>query len=134
MCRRERGFTLIELLVSMAIFAIISVLALGGLNTVVTQQQLARERMAEVVDLQRTMRFLTTDLAQLYPRYVRDELGQGSEAPLVADGLGEFIVRLTRGGWRNPARLPRGTLQRVQYRLDDDELLREYWPVVDAGQ
>jgi general secretion pathway protein J len=132
MCRRERGFTLLELLVSMAIFAIISVLALGGLNTVVTQQQLARERMAEVVDLQRTMRFLTTDLAQLYPRYVRDELGQGSEAPLVADGLGEFIVRLSRGGWRNPARLPRGTLQRVQYRLDDDELLREYWPVVDV--
>ncbi len=34
---RQSGFTLVELLVAMAIFAIISVLALGGLNAVATQ-------------------------------------------------------------------------------------------------
>lgn len=127
-----RGFTLIELLVSMAIFAVISALTLGGLNAVITQQELAREDMEDLVRLQRTVRALTGDLGQLYPRYVRDSLGQGTEAPLVTDGRGEFYVRLTRAGWRNPALLPRGTLQRVQYRVEDEELIRESWVVLDS--
>ena len=127
-----RGFTLIELLVSMAIFAVISALTLGGLNAVITQQQLASEHMEDLRRLQRTVRSLQTDLGQVYPRSVRDTLGQGAEAQLVTDGAGEFVVRLTRAGWRNPALLPRGTLQRVQYRVDeDDQLVREYWLVLD---
>lgn len=129
---KVRGFTLIELLVSMAIFAVISALTLGGLNAVIRQQELAREDMEELARLQRAMRLLQTDFGQLYPRAVRDALGQGTEAPLVTDGRGEFEVRLTRAGWRNPALLPRGTLQRVQYRIDEDEqLLRESWVVLD---
>ncbi len=127
-----RGFTLIELLVSMAIFAVISAMALGGLNAVITQQELAREDMEELERLQRTVRSLMNDFGQLYPRYVRDSLGQGTETPLVTDGRGEFYVRLTRGGWRNPAQLPRGTLQRVQYRVEDGELIRESWLVLDS--
>ena len=127
-----RGFTLIELLVSMAIFAVISALTLGGLNAVITQQQLASEDMEDLRRLQRTVRSLQTDLGQVYPRSVRDTLGQGAEAQLVTDGAGECVVRLTRAGWRNPALLPRGTLQRVQYRVDeDDQLVREYWLVLD---
>ena len=116
----------------MAIFAIISALALGGLNTVLTQQVLAREDMARLADLQRTVQLLTGDFSQLHPRVVRDTLGRSTEPYLATDGAGEFTVRLTRGGWRNPAYLPRGTLQRVQYRVEDNELIREYWPVMDA--
>lgn len=127
----SRGFTLIELLVAMAIFAVVSALALGGLNAVATQQELAREDLTEFASLQRAMRDLTWDLAQLYPRPVRDELGQATEAALLADDGGGIIVRLSRAGWRNPAELPRGTLQRVQYRIEDRTLLREYWPVMD---
>lgn len=128
-----RGFTLIELLVSMAIFAVISVLTLGGLNAVIKQQGLAREDMEDLRRLQRTMRAFQTDFGQVYPRSVRDSLGQGAEGQLVTDGAGEFTVRLTRAGWRNPALLPRGTLQRVQYRIDeDDQLVREYWVVLDS--
>lgn len=128
---RPAGFTLLELLVAMSIFAVISALALGGLNAVVGQQTLARAELAQLADLQRGFRLLTGDLAQIYPRYARDELGRSSELPLLADGRGDYLVRFTRGGWTNPAELPRGTLQRVQYRLDDEKLIREYWPVVD---
>lgn len=129
--RLVRGFTLVELLVAIAIFGVISALALGGLNAVITQQTLAKAELVRLGKLQRTMRFLTQDFAQLSPRFVRDELGRGSEAPLLTDTSGEVLVRLSRGGWRNPARIPRGTLQRVQYRLDEESLIREYWPVMD---
>lgn len=128
---RQRGFTLLELLVTMAVFAIFALMALGGLNNFLAQQALVNEELARLDQLQRTMRTLVNDLGQAQPRCVRDELGLSREASFLADGRGEFLLRFTRGGWRNPAGLSRGTLQRVQYRLEDDNLLREYWPVLD---
>jgi general secretion pathway protein J len=129
--RTEYGFTLIELLVAMAIFGVISALALGGLNAVITQQTIAREQIIALGKLQRAVRLITDDFAQLNPRYVRDVLGQANEPPLVTDSLRENIVRLSRGGWRNPVPVARGTLQRVQYRLEDEKLIRDYWLVMD---
>ena len=128
---RQTGFTLLELLVAIAIFGIISALALGGLNAIATQQDIGRNQILRLGDLQRTVRFLTEDFTQLNPRYVRDILGQASEPPLIAELADGTIVRLSRGGWRNPVPMPRGTLQRVQYRIDEDILYREYWPVMD---
>lgn len=130
--RHARGFTLLELLVAMGIFGIIGAMALGGLNAVISQTTQATAQMERLAALQRTMRLMSNDLVSLQPRWVRDELGTQWEAPLVTDEAGTFLVRLSRGGWSNPAGLPhRGTLQRVQYRLDDGTLIREYWPVMD---
>lgn len=130
---RLSGFTLLELLVAMGIFAIIGAMALGGLNAVVGQTTVAREQMDRLARLQRALRLMSGDFNNLTPRFVRDELGTAGEAPLLADGrLFGIQLRLSRGGWPNPAGLPhRGTLQRVQYRLEDDKLIREYWPVMD---
>ena len=128
---RSQGFTLLELLVAIAIFAIMA--ALGGisLQAVVTQQALANENYRQLKSLQRTIQILCDDLYQLQPRGVRDVLGQNYELPLIADGRGMYLLRLSRAGWRNPAGFSRGTLQRVQYRLNDGALIREYWPVLD---
>ncbi len=131
---RQSGFTLLELLVAMGIFAIIGVMAMGGLNAVLGQESQARIQGERLASLQRALRLIANDLSSADPRYVRDILGQDKELPFISNGTGGYLVRLTRGGWPNPAQLPhRGTLQRVQYRLDDGKLLREYWPVVDVG-
>ena len=125
------GFTLVELLVAIAIFGVVSMLALGGLNTIIQQQTLAKEQMIRLGQLQRAVRLMTDDFAQLNPRHVRDILGQSTEPPLVTDSLDDNLVRLSRSGWRNPMPAPRGTLQRVQYRIEEETLIREYWPVMD---
>ena len=55
--------------------------------------------------------------------------------PAVVAGEGiEYKVEFTRAGWTNTAGLARPTLQRVAYRLDQDGLWRDYWPVLDRTQ
>jgi general secretion pathway protein J len=128
---RMRGFTLLELLVAIAIFAVISALAMGGLSAVVTQQTIAKDQLQRLAALQRALRMMTDDFVQLNPRFVRQVLGDATDPPLVTDQLGENIVRLSRSGWRNPVPVARGTLQRVQYRIEDEELIRDHWLVMD---
>ena len=79
--------------------------------------------------MQRAVRLIENDLAQLRARPVRSILGQDYEPAVQAAGAGE--LSFTRGGWLNPALLPRAELQRVRYRLVDGRLLREFWPVLD---
>lgn len=128
---QQHGFTLLELLVAMAIFAIIGLAATAGLNAIIDQSTRATRSLNELNNLQRAIRFLTTDLYQMHPRGVRDELGRGDEAALLANNQGDYLIRFSREGWRNPAGIPRSSVQRVQYRLEDTTLIREYWPVLD---
>lgn len=127
------GFTLVELLVALAIFAILSVLAYGGYNNAVKQNEIARTSMKRLESLQTTMRLLTQDFEQLAPRPVRDVLGDSLLPALLADRRDQNICSLTRAGWTNPAGLPRPTLQRVSYFLDEDgKLIRQHYNVLDA--
>jgi len=129
--RAARGFTLIELLVAMAIVAIIGVMALTGLNQVIQQQTLARERMERWQAIQLTMRLVTQDLSQLHPRATREELGESFQPSLLADPSAQFALEFSRAGWANPGAFPRGTMLRVAYNWEEDKLVRLYWPVMD---
>jgi len=129
--RRGNGFTLIEVLVAMAIFGVLSMLAYSTLGQTLANSEMLTERMDRLQAVQRTVRFLSNDFVQAAPRPVRLELGD-SMGPAVFTSLGgEFALELTHGGWGNPAGLPRGTLQRSAYRLEDDELVRYHWNVLD---
>jgi general secretion pathway protein J len=131
MTRAARGFTLIELLVAMAIVAIIGVMAFVGLNRVIDQQAIARERTERWQEIQLAMRLVVQDLAQLHPRATREELGETYQPSLLADPSAQFALEFSRGGWANPAGLARGTVLRVAYDWEDDMLVRWHWSVMD---
>jgi general secretion pathway protein J len=131
MKRSSQGFTLIELLVAVAIVAIIGVIALVGLNDVIDQQASAREHTERWQKIQLAMRLITQDLAQLHPRATREELGETYQPSLLADPSAQFALEFSRGGWANPAGLPRGTVLRVAYNWEDDKLIRWHWAVMD---
>ena len=129
---KPRGFTLIEVLVSMAIFAIIGVMAFGGLNTVIEQSQRTALKIEELKALQFTIRLMTSDFEQVQPRPIRSELGDGRHPAMLADARNIFLVEFSRGGWMNPAGMPRGGVQRVAYEFTEEgNLQRLYWPVLD---
>ncbi len=128
---RQKAFTLIEVLVALAIFGILSALAYGALSQTLLSAEMLNERMDRLQAIQKTMRHLSQDFIQLAPRPVRLELGDSIGPALQSDLRSEYAVELTRGGWSNPVALPRGTLQRAAYRLEEDELVRYYWTVLD---
>jgi len=129
--RTSRGFTLIEVLVALAVFGVMSMLAYAALGSTLSNADYLTERMDRLQSIQRAMRYLTTDLMQTAPRPVRTELGDSFSPALETSLSSEFVLELTRSGWGNPAGLPRGTLQRVAYRLEEDKLVRYYWTVLD---
>jgi general secretion pathway protein J len=129
--RTARGFTLVELLVAVAIVAVIGVMAFVGLNRVVNQQAIARERAERWQAIQLTMRLVAQDLAQLHPRATREQLGGSYQPSLLADPSAEFALEFSRGGWANPAGLTRGTVLRVAYNVEEDKLVRWHWGVMD---
>lgn len=128
---RGGGFTLIEVLVALAVFGVLSLLAYMTLGQTLSNADMLTERMDRLQAVQRTVRYLSNDLMQAAPRPIRRELGD-SLGPAVSTDLGaEFALEVTHGGWSNPAGLPRGTLQRSAYRIEDGELVRYHWTVLD---
>ena len=128
-----RGFTLVELLIAMAILAVIGVIALAGLSTVLQQQTIAEERAQRWRDIQFAMHVITQDLAQVHPRAARDESGETWKPSFLVGASEQFAVELSRGGWTNPAGLPRGHVLRVAYDWEDNAstLVRFHWPAMD---
>ena len=136
---------MIELLAAMAIFSLLAVVMYGGVRWIVLEREIVMARQAQLRDLQRAVNALNNDFGQLSLRPIRDELGRDFLPALMSGLAGEYVVELSHDGWRNPAGAARGTLQRVQYRLEEPEvddvgkqptethfiLVREYWPVMD---
>lgn len=129
--RHTSGFTLIEVLVALAVFAIMAALAYGALSQTLLSAEILGDRMDRLQALQRTMRIISEDFQQLAPRPVRDEIGDGFGPALDTDFNSGFALELTHGGWNNPIALPRGTMQRSAYRIEEDELIRYHWRVLD---
>ncbi|MBF0218723.1 MAG: type II secretion system minor pseudopilin GspJ [Gammaproteobacteria bacterium] len=129
---RQTGFTIIELIIALAMFALISVMAYGGLNSMLKSEAQLASHSERFGKLQRTLFYLHEDLMQLVARPIRDSYGE-RQAPLQSRDMGSPSLEFTRAGWSNPARQSRSTLQRVGYGLEDDRLTRYSWQILDRS-
>ena len=129
---RAGGFTLLELIVVIAIFAVLSIMAYGGLSSVLTARTHVAEALARTAVLQKGYLRLRNDFQQLRGRPARDAYGEPQPALLVRP---DDAVEFTRGGWRNPLSQARSNLERVAYLLNDKkQLIRQSWRVLDRAQ
>ncbi|HVT35841.1 MAG TPA: type II secretion system minor pseudopilin GspJ [Nevskiaceae bacterium] len=129
--KRQPGFTLLELVVAIGIFALVALMAYGGLNSVLKGRRQVEESLDRTGEFQRAYRWLRDDFQQVRTRPARDAYGDAQPA---LRGDHDTRVEFTRGGWRNPAELPRPGLERVDYILQDKKLMRESFRVLDQGQ
>jgi general secretion pathway protein J len=131
---RETGFTLVEVLVAIAIFAFVGVMSLTGYTQLQRQTEYQQQRLERVREVQRAVQVLSQDLTQIEPRGIREPIGEQYMPALLAGTSVEYRIEFTRAGWMNTAGLPRSTLQRVAYRIDQDGLWRDHWRVLDRTQ
>ena len=133
---RQAGFTLLELIVVIGVFSVFAAMAYGGLDRVMLARTRIEQSLKRTDEYQHAYLRLRTDFENAAPRGIRDSDGT-VKAVFMYDGYSHRI-EFTRGGWSNLLNLPRASLQRVGYFLDDAKLenktlVRRTWPVLDRA-
>ncbi len=127
--KRCKGFTLFEMVVAVSIFALMGVIAFGGLGQMTRTGQSVADANDRLSDLQFAMVYFSRDWMQVSRRGIRNQYGDREENIIIENDT----ITFTRGGWSNPRGLSRSSLQRVQYQVVDNKLLRRHWVSLDQG-
>lgn len=133
---RSRGFTLVEVMIAIFIAAVMFAIGYGAINQALRDRDSINVSQARITEIQRGMRVVAQDFAQIIARPARDTSGTGQLMPAVmATSSDEILLTFSRGGWSNPAGVPRPAEQRVRYRYNavDHSLVREHWLSVDPA-
>ncbi len=128
----QKGFTLLELLIASIIFAIMAIMAYGGLSNVMDNSKSSERALKRLQQIQQSISVISRDFIQLVPRAIRDEYGNTQPALIAGTNI-DNLIEFTRGGRVNPANLLRSTLLRVAYQFDDEKLVRLQWPHLDRA-
>jgi general secretion pathway protein J len=129
---RQRGFTLLEILVATVILAIMGLMAYRAVSEARVAVANAEGHLERLRAVQRAVQLVVADFRTLTRRPVRESIGDGYRAALLRDPNAASIVELSHAGWPNGAGMPRGTVQRVMYVLENGKLFRDHWNVLDA--
>ncbi len=124
---------MLELLIASIIFAIMAVMAYGGLDNVMSNSESAQQALKRLQQIQQSVSVLNRDFSQIVPRSIRDEFG--TPQPFLTAGNNiDNLIEFSRGGRVNPANLLRSSLLRIAYQFDDEKLVRLQWPQMDRAQ
>jgi general secretion pathway protein J len=131
---RRAGFTLIEVLIAIFISAVMFAIGYRALNQALKDRDALNTSQQRVTEIQRGMRILAQDFAQIEARATRDTEGNGEMQPAIsATGRDNTLITFSRTGWSNPAGLQRPAEQRVRYQFIDGSLVQEHWLSVDPA-
>ena len=72
---RQHGFTLLELLIASIIFALMAIMAYGGLSNVMDNSKVSQRALERLKQIQQTVSVLNRDFSQIVERSIRDEYG-----------------------------------------------------------
>lgn len=130
---KQSGFTLLELLVALSVFAVMSVMIFGGLREVLDVRSATDRYTSRLTELQIAFMHFSRDARQLANRSIRGEYGDSLSA-LQSSDIGQYKIELTRAGYPNPANLNRSELLRIAYGVEDNQLYRYRWNVLDRAE
>lgn len=130
----NRGFTLLELLVALFVSAVMFAIGYAGLAQVAANRTTILDAQRSLGELQRAVRVLGNDLSRIDPRPVRDELGRGVAPAIVAEPGTASPLAFTRSGRAPTSGHARSNLQRIEYLIENDTLVRFSWQVLDRAQ
>jgi general secretion pathway protein J len=131
---RRSGFTLIEVVVAIFIAAVMFAIGYRALSQAMIDREALNTTQTRVNEIQRGMRIIAQDFAQIAARPARDTQGNGElQAAIGANSRDNTLVTFSRNGWSNPAGLQRPAEERVRYRFLDGSLIREHWLSVDPA-
>ena len=131
----QSGFTLAETMVALFILALVSAAGSGLLIGATSSSKQIREAEAEARQLDIAQALIRQDVAAMSLRGVRPDNGLGPVNNLVGEPTraGHPFLAFVRDGWINPGSVaPRSDLQRVSYRLEDQNLIRSAYTRPDA--
>jgi general secretion pathway protein J len=112
-----------------SIFALMGVVAFSGLSQMTRTGEAVADANRRLSDLQFAVVYFTRDWAQVSPRKIRDQYGDPQSNIVLTDGA----ISFTRSGWSNMFNPARSSLQRVQYLVIDNQLVRRHWPSLDQA-
>lgn len=127
--KRCKGFTLFEMVIAVSIFALMGVIAFGGLGQMTRTGQAVADANDRLSDLQFAVVYFNREWIQVSPRRIRNQFGD--EEPNI--DIDDNVITFTRSGWSNLLGQRRSTLQRVQYLLLDNQFVRRHWRSLDQG-
>lgn len=125
---RRRGFTLLELLVAVTIFAIVGLLAIGGLRAVLEADRATQTQSRQLADLQIALAMLEGDLRHAIDLRPRDQYGDRLRAFRYSPVTDPARLEFVRAGLGGEERVGR-----VAWHLGEAGLTRTTWPTVDGG-
>jgi general secretion pathway protein J len=125
----QKGMTLLELLVAMTLMVIISAIAYASLNGLIDAKihtdEVANKLRQELLTSQQ----LTKDFNAMIKRKTKDAFGETK-----ASIIGNYSsIEFTRNGHGNPLNQMYSDLQRVQWFIQDKQLIRGSQNFIDEG-
>lgn len=120
---------MIEMVIAVAIFALMMVMAFPGLTHIARVGDQVGQANRRLAELQFALTYLNRDWMQVSPRKILDQYGDEKSNIVIVDNS----ISFTHSGWSNLLQQKRSELQRVQYLVIDNQLIRQYWASLDQG-